>query len=1204
MLDRYKRAIWAIWFVALIFVVGVTVGKTPEKAKSYGAISDLTVSVADSSKSATTTYTITFTVENEIPRYGGRINLQMMDPSGNSSSSSWASNYHDFNSATVASNTSPSSIYWGYSNYNGAALYTNSAIAAGTTISLKISNVINPAMGGYYYAHVWTSYYGSDLDGTSNWGGDYNSSYIEIGSNTNFKGRITDSDGTTGVANASININYYSGSNYAYYSARTDKNGDYGIGDVQAGTYTFSITAPYTYGSDSSKIYFPPDNSTATVESSGVVTKNASFVATSKTLSGKITKTSESGSAVTNATVYIYKTGGSGWASTTVDSTGSYSFQLPGGTWTMGIYATTWPADWIYTTYNETVSFNNDTTAESKTKNFVVDVVNSTVTGSVTKPDGSAPNQYSVGINFSGEKNRYFYASIDTSGNFTANVAAGTYTVSGWNSDSNYSFPQVDKFTIGENETKNIGVIALVEKTDTISGSVLDNTGAGVSGASISAWRNDGTYDYASATTASDGSYTIKVTPGIWQVSAWPQWNSGYYYSGKPATVTVTSGVPAAQNFTFLLCTATINGKVTDPDGNVVTSLYSWVNASDGSQDWSNIGTSIDQGTFTLKVPAGTWDLNVSIYGSDYGSPDPVQVTMADNETKSVTLQAVRNDATLNGTVYDNDGNAVTGKWISIYATKGKYGTWMNATVDQSAGTYTMKLSAGTWRLGWWVDQSLGYSSGNGQDIEITIGSGETKTQDVNLKKNDSQISGKATKADGSAMQWAWITADTRDPQQKKSADMYYYSNGASSNSDGDYVLNIPAGTYWVGGSMWWGSGYINPKREKVTVGAYTPATVNLVFRTADASITGTVSNGGAVTSFVTAWSEDGGYSETNSNNEGSYTLSVSSGTKWHIKAIKKSGQDIYKSSEYIIDLIGVTSATQDIKVEKLDFTLPEAVSVTFDPTKQQTVTVEEDLAVTIPANALATSGQVTIAIEPVVELAEEADAKPVDFGYDMQATTQDGEAITSFNSNVTIEDHFTDSTLEDSNVLDAKEFTAAYYNESNGTWEELTYTVNEDEKTVTYQTNHFTKFALVTASDTTPPLAPTGITGTAGDGKATLSWTNPADTDLAGIKVYRSTTAGTLGDLTTTINSTTTTSYENTGLSNGTTYYYTVRAFDASNNSSTNTAQVSVTPSVTSTATTSAVLPETGMDGEAESIWPLALYGLGILFGTLSLKR
>ena len=262
-----------------------------------------------------------------------------------------------------------------------------------------------------------------------------------------------------------------------------------------------------------------------------------------------------------------------------------------------------------------------------------------------------------------------------------------------------------------------------------------------------------------------------------------------------------------------------------------------------------------------------------------------------------------------------------------------------------------------------------------------------------------------------------------------------------------------------------------------------------------------------------------------------------------------------------------------------MNFTLPEPVSVTFDPTIQQTITVEEDLIVTIPANTMATSGQVTLTIDPVVELPEQSDAKITDFGYEMKATSQDGEQITNFSGSITVEDHFSDTALDDLNVTNDNEVGASYYSESTGTWEELTYTVDEDENTVTYQTNHFTKFALVSASDTTPPSSPTNIAATGGDSEVTLTWTNPTDTDLAGIKIYRSTVYGTLGDIVTTIANTNTTSFENTGLTNWTTYYYTIKAYDVSSNLSTNTGQISKEAGQVSA--TPGVLPEAGRSGK-----------------------
>lgn len=99
------------------------------------------------------------------------------------------------------------------------------------------------------------------------------------------------------------------------------------------------------------------------------------------------------------------------------------------------------------------------------------------------------------------------------------------------------------------------------------------------------------------------------------------------------------------------------------------------------------------------------------------------------------------------------------------------------------------------------------------------------------------------------------------------------------------------------------------------------------------------------------------------------------------------------------------------------------------------------------------------------------------------------------------------------------------------------------------------------TTIDSAPPAAPTIISvddATSG-GQLDLSWTNPADADFASVSIYRSTTSGTLGEMVRT--GETGTSWSDTGLINGTTYYYTLHAVDINGNESTNTDQGSGTP-------------------------------------------
>jgi fibronectin type 3 domain-containing protein/predicted phosphodiesterase len=87
---------------------------------------------------------------------------------------------------------------------------------------------------------------------------------------------------------------------------------------------------------------------------------------------------------------------------------------------------------------------------------------------------------------------------------------------------------------------------------------------------------------------------------------------------------------------------------------------------------------------------------------------------------------------------------------------------------------------------------------------------------------------------------------------------------------------------------------------------------------------------------------------------------------------------------------------------------------------------------------------------------------------------------------------------------------------------------------------------ALSTEASATPattPGAPTGLTATAGSGQVSLSWSAPTSNGgsaITGYKLYRSTTSGTEAPLIALGN---VTSYTNTGLTAGTTYYYKVSA-------------------------------------------------------------
>jgi hypothetical protein len=125
----------------------------------------------------------------------------------------------------------------------------------------------------------------------------------------------------------------------------------------------------------------------------------------------------------------------------------------------------------------------------------------------------------------------------------------------------------------------------------------------------------------------------------------------------------------------------------------------------------------------------------------------------------------------------------------------------------------------------------------------------------------------------------------------------------------------------------------------------------------------------------------------------------------------------------------------------------------------------------------------------------------------------------------------------------------------------------------LTNGTNYGFKIAAINARGTGPqslaakiitvgaPVAPTGVTATAGSGSATVSWTAPASNNGSAVSGYVVTPyIGTVAQAATTFNSTATTQIV-TGLTAGTTYTFKVSAINARGTGPQSTSSNGVTP-------------------------------------------
>jgi hypothetical protein len=101
---------------------------------------------------------------------------------------------------------------------------------------------------------------------------------------------------------------------------------------------------------------------------------------------------------------------------------------------------------------------------------------------------------------------------------------------------------------------------------------------------------------------------------------------------------------------------------------------------------------------------------------------------------------------------------------------------------------------------------------------------------------------------------------------------------------------------------------------------------------------------------------------------------------------------------------------------------------------------------------------------------------------------------------------------------------------------------------------------ATPNTGDVTAPSAPTGLSASAGNAEVSLSWTAPGDADLSSYHVYRSIVSGNYYYYVDAVTAPVT-SYLNTGLTNGITYYYVVTAIDTNNNESSDSNEASAAP-------------------------------------------
>ena len=813
-------------------------------------------------------------------------------------------------------------------------------------------------------------------------------------------------------------------------------------------------------------------------------------------------------------------------------------------------------------------------------KNFALTATDKTIAGTVKDSGGVGINKAQVfarpvqtstdgtttGFGTGGE--------TDTQGNFTLRVVPGVYLVGIFKS----GMPNVPEKQITVGTTNTPATLAYVIDASTaltISGKVTDDAGnaipyAGVGGRKVTSTTNTtsvggGSDNFVGGPTDANGAYTLYVTAGTWVVEAYAP---GFGRLGSK-TITVASGTSlTGQDFSA----ATLSvGTITGNAKKATVNQQGVMVRADG-ENGGNMAMTDASGNYTLKVPAGT-GYTINCYFPGVGESTPITgVTVTSGATiadQNCSLAAPIT-VTVNITTAATGGSPVTGAFVDARDANGRGNGTGTYTTSGANAVYVLTLSPGTYTI------RAGHPSygmlGSTASISTTQAITYTSTAGAT-----SAVTGTIT-GDGTVLNGAWVSLTGTPTGQTNIIHI-----GGQTATNGTFSLSVPNGVYKLRGDK---PGYKSPTETTVTVaGATVPiGTINLTAATL--SITGQVllNSAGVSGTFVNATDGTGGFTVGQSDANGNYTLAVSSGT-WTVRANSMG----YEGGPLSVS-VGSSNATGK------DITLAAISGFTMRPEKQETVTpnaggfftntnIGAGFKMTVPANALGT-GANAATINTQVNTAmpnPPTGAIMKKNAVTISAVDAAGAPITTLNDDVTVVIPYTEADIP-TGVAETS-LVIGVWNEATSNYDTLPTTIDTTANTLTTTVSHFSDFAPLVATGGAPDT-PSGLTASvAGDSQIDLSWT--AVSGATSYDIYRSSSSGgTFARLGSEPTVGAVTSYSNTGLDNGTTYYYKITSLNASGESAASGAVLATTsggggggggsaaPSATPTATTPATTP------------------------------
>src|SRR3989338_11048032 len=306
------------------------------------------------------------------------------------------------------------------------------------------------------------------------------------------------------------------------------------------------------------------------------------------------------------------------------------------------------------------------------------------------------------------------------------------------------------------------------ESNATITGQITGSDGSVLQEAYVSMYTewsgetsdNESCYAYGYAQTDSNGSYSLSMPAGTYNVSANPKWvDGGYPYAGKNLSATLASSETATKNFVLVKKDKSITATVKDDKGNLLQNAYVSAYSYDKEDTFSAWSQSNAQGVAQIAVLDGKHNVFASYWSAETNDSSrtmghcPTEGAQAVTAPADISFTFPVLDHTMNIMFVDESNNLINdisgGVSIRPAETKGWCSDWASI---ENGNTRKLVGANATWHVQGWVYGGTSYVPKE-LSVECTAGaSGSSSTGKIPMVAMNKTLKGNFVDGDGNIL--------------------------------------------------------------------------------------------------------------------------------------------------------------------------------------------------------------------------------------------------------------------------------------------------------------------------------------------------------------------------------------------------------------------------------------------------------------------